>query len=336
MLKRLCSQYKVQMRVNRGLVWMAVVACVGWSSAHAASVVEGDDQVVASRGGVNVTLAEVDARVMELPPQMRAEYLNDPARIEETIESLLLNKQLAAKAYELGAGGDPYLALQLEQARDRFLASRARTLNEQNIEVPDFTELAEEAYLANPDKYSSKETLELTHILVSDKGRDDAAARQRAEEAHALAVSGKRDFASLVAEYSDEESRGVKSTGKLSGVTRGAMVAEFEAAAFELKNPGDISGVVKTKYGYHVIQLNARAAPERIPYETVKARIIDELRKNYVNAQKAHLSESLRGMKIEATPDVVASLRQRYTADGPKGKRIASSSISPGASAAAD
>lgn len=307
----------------RSLVFGCTLVCVGWSSAHAASILEGDDQVVASRGGATVTLAEIDAKVMELPPELRAGYLDDPSRIEETVGGMLLSKQLAAKAYEFGVDDNPYFKLQLEQAEERYLATRARLLNEQQIQMPDFSELAQEAYLANPAKYASPETLELTHILVSDKGRDADAAKARAEEAHELAVAGTRDFASLVEEYSDETSRAGKTDGRLQKVTRGAMVPEFEEAAFALKNPGDISHVVKTEYGYHVIQLNGRATSQVMSFEELKPRIMEELRRSYVSSQKSNLPDTLRSMKIEASQELVASLRSRYTADGPKGKRLA-------------
>lgn len=312
-------------RVRKLLVTALVVACVGGVPANAASVVEGDQQVVASRGGVSVTLADLDAKVMELPPELRAGYLDDPQRIEETIGSLLLAKQLAAKAYELGADEDPYLPNQLEQAKIRYMATRARVLSEQRLEIPDFSDLAYESYLANPAKYSTPETLQLTHILVSTKGRDDAAARARAEEAHELAVSGKRPFAELVAEYTDEEVRGNKTNGKLQNVTRGTMVPEFEQAAFALTDSGQISDVVKTDYGYHVILLNERKLPERAAFEQIKPKIIEELRKNYISAQKANLPDQLRSMKIEASPDLVASLRTRYSAEGPKARPVAQS-----------
>lgn len=310
-------------RVRKLLVTALVVACVGGATANAASVVQGDQQVVASRGGVSVTLADIDAKVMELPPELRAGYLDDPQRIEETISSLLLAKQLAAKAYELGAGDDPYLPNQLEQARTRYMATRARVLNEQLLQIPDFSELAHESYLANPAKYSTEETLQLTHILVSTKDRDDASARARAEEAHKLAVSGERSFGELVAEYTDEEVRGAKTDGRLQNVTRGIMVPEFEHAAFALSEPGQISDVVKTDYGYHVILLNEKKASERASFEQIKPKIIEELRKNYISAQKANLPDQLRSMKVEASPDLVASLRTRYTADGPKAPPVA-------------
>jgi peptidyl-prolyl cis-trans isomerase C len=296
---------------------LASMGLFAMQASHAGTVLPGDDEVVASRGGVEVTFAEIDARVMELPKSIRGSYLNDPERIEEVVSNLLLEKQLAAKAKEL-AGKDPYLELQMEQARNRFLAARVQHLLEESMPVPDFEPLAEEKYLVNPEKYSGKTTLELTHILINDRGRTDAEARARAEEVRKLALEGERPFEDLVAEYTDEKKQGVTSSGKINKVIRGLTVPEFEKAAFALTTPGQISEVVKTQYGYHVIQLNQRHEAKLKPFDQVKAQIIEELRREYLARQRSTVVDELRSMKIEASPEHVASLRTRYTADGPK------------------
>jgi peptidyl-prolyl cis-trans isomerase C len=303
-----------------GIIVPALSLSLLLSVANAAgtqSVLPGDDQVVASRGGVDVTYAEIDARIMELPKALRGSYMNDPERIEEVVSNLLLEKQLAAKAKEIAAD-DPYLELQMEQARTRFLATRVRTLLEEAIPVPDFDALAEEKYLVNPEKYSGKTMLELTHILVTDRGRTDEQARARAEEVRKLALEGKRPFADLVAEYTDEKKQGVTSTGQLAKVIPGVMVPEFDKAAFALKQPGDISEVVKTRYGYHVIRLEQRNEAKLKTFEQVKSQIVEELRREFIARQKSTVVDELRSMPIQASPERVASLRTRYTAEGPK------------------
>lgn len=293
------------------------MGCTGAAFA-AASVTPGDDQVVASRGGSSVTLLEIDARIMELPAKLRADYLNDPTRIEDTINGLLLEKQMAARAGELGLTRekDPYLEAQIEQSVSRYLGARAKQLEEEQIALPDFTALAQEKYQANPGKYASPTTLELTHILVTDRGRTAADAMARAEEARKLALGGK-DFSELVAEYTDEQSAGKTSTGKLTDVVTGVMVPEFEKVAFALKSPGDISDVVKTRFGYHVIRLDARKESVQQPLEAVQPQIVEELRKQFVDQTKGTTVDELRSKKIEADAELVASLRMRYVDGGP-------------------
>jgi hypothetical protein len=101
-------------------------------------------------------------------------------------------------------------------------------------------------------------TIRASHLLVGFQGsslpnqtRSKAEAKARAEEALKRAKKGE-DFAKVVAAYTDEPG-GAQRGGDLSRFGRGRMVPAFEEAAFALK-PNEVSGVVETQFGFHVIK----------------------------------------------------------------------------------
>ena len=113
---------------------------------------------------------------------------------------------------------------------------------------------------SHPRRPRKNRKIGASHILVAYKGSRSAApnitrtkdqARKRAEDALKKAKAGK-DFAALAKEYSDDPGSGAKG-GDLGTFPRTMMVKPFGDAAFALK-PGEISGIVETDFGFHVIK----------------------------------------------------------------------------------
>src|SRR5215471_12261974 len=119
----------------------------------------------------------------------------------------------------------------------------------------------ERTYNANIEQYSTPEQVRASHILLKTEGKDDAAVKAKAEEVLKQARAG-ADFAELAKKYSEDEAS-AKNGGDLDYFGRGRMVPEFDQAAFTLE-PGKISDLVKTQYGYHIIKVvDKKAATTR-------------------------------------------------------------------------
>ena len=116
-------------------------------------------------------------------------------------------------------------------------------------------------------------------------------ARARAEEVRGKALAG-ADFAGLAREFSDDPSA-KDNQGDLGTFARGRMVKPFEDAAFALEKPGDISPLVKSPFGYHVIKLNQKVAASQRPFDQVKMGLIEDLAKKHVGMEKNRYVEAI-------------------------------------------
>lgn len=126
-------------------------------------------------------------------------------------------------------------------------------------------------YAANRDSIGKKpESLTLAHILIAFEPDSIQLrrARARADSLRGLIVKG-RSFEAVAREFSDDPS--AKNGGDLGTFARGAMVPEFESVAFSLK-PMEISTPVRTRFGYHIIQVLEHLAANDSTDERVHAR----------------------------------------------------------------
>jgi peptidyl-prolyl cis-trans isomerase C len=164
----------------------------------------------------------------------------------------------------------------------------------------------EKYYKDNPSQFQQKERVKASHILVKADEKatpeEKAAAKKKIEEIQAKLKAG-GDFAALAKVYSDCPSK--ERGGDLGFFGKGQMVPEFETAAFALK-PGELSGIVETKFGYHIIKGAEHQQAGVTPLPEVKDRL-----KSFLENQKKRellqkkLDELKKGAKIErftATP----------------------------------
>jgi len=136
------------------------------------------------------------------------------------------------------------------------------------------------------ERYTTTERRRARHILI-ESGSDDAAAKARAEKLAAEAKGG-ADFAALASANSDDPgSKG--QGGDLGWATRDNFVAPFADALFAM-NTGEISGPVKTQFGYHIIKLEAVEAGSQRPFDEVRGELEADYRRD--QAQSAFYERS--------------------------------------------
>ena len=128
-------------------------------------------------------------------------------------------------------------------------------------------------YAAAIDNFRSPEQVHARHILLSIDNKSDAEKKTIKAKAEDLIkqAKGGADFGEL-AKKNSEDSGNASLGGDLGTFGRGQMAKEFEAAAFALK-PNEISGVVTTQFGYHIIQVLEKIPSKITPFEIGRAHV---------------------------------------------------------------
>ena len=140
-------------------------------------------------------------------------------------------------------------------------------------------------YTENQARYSAPEERRASHILIkADKGASDADKAKARARAEALLAQVRKDptqFAEVAKKNSDDPGSAAKG-GDLDFFPRGAMVKPFEDAAFALK-PGDISDVVQSDFGFHVIRLTEQRGGAKTTAEFISGKELQKVMKEYGN-----------------------------------------------------
>jgi peptidyl-prolyl cis-trans isomerase C len=156
-------------------------------------------------------------------------------------------------------------------------------------------------YTQNQQRMKTPPQVHARHILIAANPQvpaDRQKARQKAEGLLTQLKNG-GDFAQLAAQNSDDPGSKTQG-GDLSWFGPGQMVPAFDKAAFALKKPNDLSPVVETRFGYHIIQLVARREAEAVPFDKAKNRIGAMLRDEKIKeALRAHVQELKTKGKVE-------------------------------------
>ena len=176
-----------------------------------------------------------------------------------------------------------------DKRRVRYLQVDAEQLRE-TVTVPEAD--VERTYNDQIDQYSTPGEVRASHILLSTENKDEAEVRVRAEELLEQARAG-ADFAALATEHSDDEGSAAQG-GDLGFFGRGRMVPQFEDAAFSLE-PGGISDLVSTQFGFHIIKLVERQEAVLRPLKEVYVQIEDQIKWQRAQTQAEQMATTITG-----------------------------------------
>lgn len=243
------------------------------------NVFAGDDTVLAKVGDTRITLSDLNRIIGHYTPEQQEIISNSPENKVRLLKKLVQEKVLAADAKKLGIDKDPGVREQIEILTNNQLASELL-----KREVADKISVSDDEariyYQLHKDDFKTPETVRVRHILVKvDKDAGEEAKKTAKEKALSLLtrIRGGENFEKIAEESSDDAASRPKG-GDLGFFPKGKMVPEFEKASFGLK-PGEVSDIVETKYGYHIIKCEEKRAAGFIPFENARKGIIERITK---------------------------------------------------------
>ena len=203
---------------------------------------------------------------------------------------------------------DAELVPYFDKAKDKYRIGEKRKIKyaQVNVEQVRGTLTVPEAEIAafyqqNLTQYQTPAQVRASHILLKIEGKDEKAVQAQAEEVLKKAKAPNADFAALAKQYSEDDTNNTNG-GDLDYFGRGRMVAEFEQVAFAMK-PGEISNVVKTAFGFHIIKVVDNQPETTRPLAQVHAELEDQLKWQNAQAEAEKIAKA-----IEATTKTPADL----------------------------
>lgn len=238
--------------------------------------------------GTKITVDDLNADALRLPPASRAQALVVPDAVQQAATNIYIRRVLAQEALRDGLDKDPSVAAQLQLVRERILSdARLAKIDAANKPTEQAVEAAARAaYEAEPEKFRTRAQTRASHILIqgnTEKGKE------KAERILAQVKAG-GDFGKIAREVSADPGSAERG-GDLGWFESGNMVQEFEDALAKLQKPGEISDLVPSQYGWHIIRLEGRRPAGVRTYPEIR----DELRAMVTN--QLHSDVRLREAK---------------------------------------
>jgi len=252
-------------------------------------------EVVASYDGKKVTSGDILKEIERLPAPSRA-YLTDPQRKRQFVENMALNDLLYTEGAKANLDKDPEIERQVTDLRKRLVVQRVMRQYQTPPEISDAD--VQKQYDDNPNLYSTTQ-VRASHILV----KDEATANEILAE-----LKEHPDKFETIAQEKSIDTTTAKKGGDLGMFGQGRMVPDFEKVAFSLK-VGELSPVVKTQFGYHIIKVTERKEGERKPFDQVKEQIRASMRNKAMQDRiQGHYDQLKKDANLKIDDDALAKV----------------------------
>jgi len=253
--------------------------------------------------GVGVTRTEIEAEFKRRNEKIKLEYLViKPAELEAKVNV----SQADLEAYFAKNKGR-YPIPERRSFKFALLdqAALRAAMHPTDAALQDY-------YKQSLDMYRVQNRVHVEHILLKTTGKTDAEVveiRKKAEEVLAKARKG-ANFEELAKQYSQDDTTKAKG-GDLGWIIRGQTVPEFEQAAFALKK-GEISDLVKSMFGFHIIKLIDREEARTKTFDEVRASIVPIIASQMAQEQAAEITERMAAAVRESSRTSIEVIAKKF------------------------
>jgi peptidyl-prolyl cis-trans isomerase C len=217
-----------------------------------------DGKVLVTIDGEKVTLNEFNKALDKIPMNMKMLVASESGK-RTYLDNLITKKLLLREAKKEKIDTDKEFLERLDEIRDQLLME-SLLKKKLTIEGKVTDEDLKKYYDAHKEEFKKEGEINTRHILVKteDEAKQVLARVQKGE-----------DFVELAKRYSIDPNAKT-SGGEIGFHPRGSLVPEYEAQALKLKKVGQVSGIVKTQFGYHIIRLEGVKPPTYVAFDEVK------------------------------------------------------------------
>jgi len=251
-------------------------------------------KILATVNDEKITIDEFNRELDKIPVNMKM-LMATQSEKKSYLEKLIIKKLLLREAKKENIEKD-------KEFQDRLNAIKEQLIIESllkkkiNLDSQITEEDMKRYYEKNKETFKRDREINTRHILLNSE--EDA--RKIKEK-----LAKGEDFVELAKRYSIDPSAKANG-GEIGFHPKGSLLPEYEDAAFKLTKPGQVSGVVKTKFGYHIIKLEGIKPPSYIPFEEVKDFIKQKLvQEKQTQALEKYIADLKNNAKITINEDLL-------------------------------
>lgn len=266
------------------LILFALIACTKKEQGRTLATVDGDI----------ITMEQFSAELDKIPTNMKMLVVNQSGK-RNFLDRLVVKKLLLKEAKKDNIEKNKEFQDRLADIKDQLIIeSLLKKKVQLNLNLTDAD--LKKYYETNQEQFKRDKEIETSQIVLKSE--------QEAKEIQGKLIKGE-SFEDLARAYSIDPS--AKATGgKIGYHPKGTLIPEYEQAAFKLTKVGQISPIVKTQLGYHIIRLEGTKPPSYVPFEEVKEFIKQKIgQEKQAEVLEKYIAELKKNAKITINEDML-------------------------------